>query len=723
MENEGSLNIYRYISIVVKYRWLVLIMFVILIISGMFVVTKQKDMYAAHSKILVNYQMGGVSSDISRFFMKGTIAYLVKTYSLTIVSNGVLQTTKDQLHLPYSVGYLRNHVFVTTEEGTNLINISATLADKELVSKFLNTLIENYIELQKNFLTQDSNRARIYIKEQLNIIEKDLGDLQTQIKEFKEKNGVVDVAAETQKLVETFSQLRYEKLSAINEKKSVNSSLSKVNKTINKLKSGGQKNLISSIEKSPEYNSYIALQEEYEKASLYYSPDSNYMKLLDEKLKQLKEKIYSSASKAGVAGYSIAALFAQKSGLEKRLISLNLEIKKTNNMLGSLDNEFRGIPEKEREYSNLMRKLTVNEKLYSMLLEQEKELALQQVSTGSTIRVVDKAVPAGRPVTTSKVSYALFVFIFSLVVAIGFAFLIEYLDVTVKPSDNIEKIFKVDVLGKIPEITQSDKKLTKWQIIFGKRGKSGIRTFKDNLLTQIDERSTIHESYKELRTLLNYSKLLKEKEFGKSILITSSETKEGKSITAANLSIILAKNKKKVVLIDADMRKPAQHRIFALENSTGLTNYFDGTIGLDKVEHIIKPGINPYHYLITCGPHSHHSSEYLDSDDVIKLNDKLGKMGFEYILFDTPPVNALTDAVVLSNKIDGVIFVIRANQISRHRVQLALEGLRKNEDTHILGAVLNGIPLRGGYGYYYYYYGQTYYYSYYSEDKENEKEK
>ena len=723
MENEGSINIYRYISIVVKYRWLVLIMFLLLIISGMFVVAKQKDMYAAHSKILVNYQMGGVSSDISRFFMKGTIAYLVKTYSLTIVSNRVIKKTKEDLNLPYSIGYLRSHVFVTAEEGTNLINISATLDDKVMVAKFLNTLIKNYVIMQKNFLTEDSDRARTYINEQLGIIEKDMNNLQTQIKDFKEKNGVVDVAAETQKLVETFSQLRYEKLAAINEKKSVLTSLNTINKTIDKLKIGDKKNLISSIENSPEYNSYITLQEEYEKASLYYEPSSNYMKLLDEKLKDLKKKIYSSAAKIGAEGYSIATLFSQKSDLEKRLIALNLEINKTDNMLSSLDNEFKGIPEQERDYSDLMRKLGVNEKLYSMLLEQEKELALQQVSTGSTIRVVDEAVPASRPVTTSKVSYALFVFIFSLVVAVGFAFLIEYMDTTVKPSDNIEKLFKIDVLGKIPEISQSEKKLTRWQIIFGKRDSKGIRSFKDNLLTSIDERSTIHESYKELRTLLNYSKYLKGKELGKSIMITSSETKEGKSITAANLSIVLAKNNKKVVLIDADMRKPAVHRIFSLENSTGLTNYFDGTIKLDKIEDIIQPGINSYHSIITCGPHSHHSSEYLDSENVKKLIDKLSQKGYEYIIFDTPPVNALTDAVVLSNKVDGVIFVIRANQISRHRVQLALEGLRKNENTNIIGAVLNGISLRGGYGYYYYYYGQTYYYSYYSEDKDKAKDK
>ena len=130
--------------------------------------------------------------------------------------------------------------------------------------------------------------------------------------------------------------------------------------------------------------------------------------------------------------------------------------------------------------------------------------------------------------------------------------------------------------------------------------------------------------------------------------------------------------------------------------------------------------MNPYHDLITCGPHTHNSSEYLDSPKVYELIEQLSALGYEYIIFDTPPVNALTDAVVLSNKLDGVLFVIRSNQIGRHRVQIALENIKKSGG-NILGLILNGIPLRGGYGYYYYYYGQTYYYSYDDVDANEEK--
>lgn len=713
MENEGSMNVYRYLSIIFKYKWLVLILFLLLMLSGIFVVSKKQEMYAAHTKILVNYQMPGVSSDISRFFIKGTITYLVKTYSLTIKSNSVIQETKNALNLPYSIGYLKSRIYVTVEEGTNLITISATLPDKDRIAAFLNTLIDKYIELQTGFMNEDAVKAGMYVHDQLNMVGKDLKSIQNEIKIFKEKNGIVDMNTEMNSLVSTYSQIKLEKLNSEMEKNSINKSIKKINQQLNNLKNSKDTRVIKDIENSPEFATYLKLQEEYEQASVYYKKNSAYLKGIEARLIEMKAKLLNKISAMGDS-VSIFTLYSQKTTLEKRLIELNYQIMKSDFLLKNLDKKFKAIPETEMEYLTLARKLSINEKLYSVLLEQEKQLELQNITQGSTIRIVDRAITPSRAVTTSKTQYFLFMFMISLIVSLGFAFLIEYLDTTVKPSDNIEKMFDVNLIGKIPEIYQNEDKLSKWAIITGKRAKYITRTFKENLITNISQKSTVHESYKELRTLLSYSKGLKDKKGVKSLIITSSETKEGKSITVANLSIILSLNKKKTIVVDADMRKPALHRIFNVSNNLGVTNYFEGTV--KNVKEIISPGVNPYHSILSCGPHTRSSSEFLDSPKVFKLIKELSDIGYEYILFDTPPVNALTDAVVLSNKVDGVLFVIRSNQIGRHRVTLAIDSLKKSGGK-LIGVVLNGIPLRGGYGYYYYYYGQTYYYNYDDVDK------
>jgi capsular exopolysaccharide synthesis family protein len=562
-------------------------------------------------------------------------------------------------------------------------------------------------------MNEDAVKAGMYVHDQLNMVGKDLKSIQNEIKIFKEKNGIVDMNTEMNSLVSTYSQIKLEKLNSEMEKNSINKSIKKINQQLNDLKNSKDARVIKDIENSPEFATYLKLQEEYEQASVYYKKNSAYLKGIEARLIELKAKLLNKISAMGDS-VSIFTLYSQKTTLEKRLIELNYQITKSDFLLTNLDKKFKAIPETEMEYLTLARKLSINEKLYSVLLEQEKQLELQNITQGSTIRIVDRAITPSRAVTTSKTQYFLFMFMISLIVSLGFAFLIEYLDTTVKPSDNIEKMFDVNLIGKIPEIYQNEDKLSKWAIITGKRAKYITRTFKENLITNISQKSTVHESYKELRTLLSYSKGLKDKKGVKSLIITSSETKEGKSITIANLSIILSLNKKKTIVVDADMRKPALHRIFNVSNNLGVTNYFEGTV--KNVKEIISPGVNPYHSILSCGPHTRSSSEFLDSPKVFKLIKELSDIGYEYILFDTPPVNALTDAVVLSNKVDGVLFVIRSNQIGRHRVTLAIDSLKKSGGK-LIGVVLNGIPLRGGYGYYYYYYGQTYYYNYDDVDK------
>ncbi|MCK5224406.1 hypothetical protein KAR04_06525, partial [Candidatus Calescamantes bacterium] len=394
MDNEGSMNLYRYLSIVFKYKWLVLLLFLILFISGMFVVMKSQEMYAAQTKILVNYQMSG-TNDMSRYFMSGTIRYLVKTYSLTIVSNQVLEKTRKILDLPYSIGYLRSHLFVETEEGTNLIKVSGTLPDKEHVALFINTLIDQYIILQTGFMTEDSVKAKNYIQEQLQVVGADRKCIQEKIRDFKEKNGIVDVKTEMQNLVERFSALRLSKTTSIMERKSVNETLAKVNRELSKIKDSGEAKIINDIETSPEYAAYKKLQQEYEEASMVYKEGSSYIKAVKIKLDDLKNKLFNRISSTD-SNVSLLSLYSQKTLLEQRLVELNYEIVKTDFILQSMEQQHKSIPEKEMEYQDLMADLTINEKLYNILLEQEKELELAKITQGSTIRVVDRAIQPSR---------------------------------------------------------------------------------------------------------------------------------------------------------------------------------------------------------------------------------------------------------------------------------------------------------------------------------------
>lgn len=211
-------------------------------------------------------------------------------------------------------------------------------------------------------------------------------------------------------------------------------------------------------------------------------------------------------------------------------------------------------------------------------------------------------------------------------------------------------------------------------------------------IVEKEPKSIAAESYRTLRTNIQYSSF--DKEY-KVIVVTSSEQGEGKSTTSGNLALCMAQGDKKVVLIDCDLRRPSLHKKFKLSNLEGLSDIMIGKKDLNQV-------INRYNknlVLITSGKIPPNPSEMLSSKAMSNLLDKL-KADFDYIILDTPPVQAVTDSQILSTKADGTILVIRADRTRRESVQNAVSLLKK-VNSHIIGTVLNGIDASRNKYYYY----------------------
>lgn len=229
------------------------------------------------------------------------------------------------------------------------------------------------------------------------------------------------------------------------------------------------------------------------------------------------------------------------------------------------------------------------------------------------------------------------------------------------------------------------------------------------LIVQKDSKSSISEAYRAVRTNLQFAGADKKI---KCISFTSSTPSEGKSTTISNIALTMAQDDKKVLLIDADMRKPVQHQIFGLFNK-GLSNCIAMNMSLDEA---IQPSDHPNLDILASGPVPPNPSELLGSQKMEELLQKVIQI-YDYVLIDMPPVLAVTDAAVLSSKVDGVVFVIRSGKISPDEAKLAKSRLEQ-AGANILGAVLNVVPQRhSGYGY-----GYGYYY-YYDEEGEKHKKK
>lgn len=229
----------------------------------------------------------------------------------------------------------------------------------------------------------------------------------------------------------------------------------------------------------------------------------------------------------------------------------------------------------------------------------------------------------------------------------------------------------------------------------------------DKLITSLPSRSPIAESYRTLRTNIQFAAV--DQEDIKTILVTSTQPGEGKTVTSANLAIVMAQAELKTVYVHADLRRPTGHKIFGVQNIKGLTTYLGGKVSLEEV---IQDTHIPNLKVITSGPMPPNPAELLGSKKMGNFLSEL-KEQFDMIIIDTPPVLAVTDATVLSNKVDGCLLVVSSGLTSRDMAVKAKQQLM-NANATILGVILNNKKLTKK--------EQNTYYYYESEKKEDSKE-
>lgn len=217
-----------------------------------------------------------------------------------------------------------------------------------------------------------------------------------------------------------------------------------------------------------------------------------------------------------------------------------------------------------------------------------------------------------------------------------------------------------------------------------------------HLIAKINPRSPISEQYRTIRTNLQFSSVDKEIE---SMIVTSSGPSEGKSMTTANLAVVYAQQGKKVLLVDADLRKPTVHYTFRLDNFSGLSNVLVGDMSLGSA---VEPTDVEHLHVLTSGPIPPNPSELLASKKFQEMLDEAKKV-YDIVIFDTPPVLAVTDAQILANLVDGSVLVIRSKKTETEAAQKAVETLQA-ANGKLLGTVLNGKEKKEHT--YYYYYGK-----------------
>lgn len=337
--------------------------------------------------------------------------------------------------------------------------------------------------------------------------------------------------------------------------------------------------------------------------------------------------------------------------------------------------------------------LNLYQQIYITSINNLETLKLAKAQNTPTVMQVETAVKPTVPISPKPLQNTLLGAAIGLLTTAAITFLIEFLDDTLKTPDDIKNVLKVPTIGFIGELKHNPRK-----------GEEALGTF-----VARNPRSPVAEAFRSLRTNLEYSSI---DEPLKTILITSSGESEGKSTVAANLAIVEAQSGKNVVIIDADMRRPKLHAQFNKPNRIGLSDVVTGKM---KIEDVVKSFEQVDNLsIITCGTVPPNPAELLGSEKMTKVIQELESM-FDFVVIDSPPM-VVSDAQILSSKVDGIVFVVIPGQTRALTASLPLEELRRI-DARVLGVVANRIPKNRDY-----YYGGYNYYSPYSNHYSYHKE-
>ena len=316
----------------------------------------------------------------------------------------------------------------------------------------------------------------------------------------------------------------------------------------------------------------------------------------------------------------------------------------------------------------------------------------------NNISVAGFAVPSDIAVSPRRLTTVLAALLLSTVFGMGLALFLEYLDDTISSTEEIENYLQLPALAAIPTMDSMPRRKL---LLVGSGSDDADDNEHSELLIHSDPRSSLAEAYRQLRTSILLSTA---GHAPKSLLITSSLPSEGKTTTATNTAISLAQTGAKVLIIDADMRRPRLHSVFNIANGEGLSTLLSSALTEAEILNVVKYDERTKLNLLTSGPIPPNPAELIGSDQMLNLLKTL-QSHYTHVVVDSPPITSFTDGVLIASMVDGVILVVHAGKSSRQVVRRARQ-LLQDVGARIFGVVLNNVNLRSQDNYYYY---QSYY--------------
>lgn len=587
------------------------------------------------------------------------------------------------------LGGLRVRVIPTTD----IVAISYQDTDPERAAKVVNAFLESYSQEDVKNNRLEAKSAREFIEAQLPIVEKNVQRAEVKMRGFKEKNRLVDLSSEisstvsnAKNLEQQISTAQVELDSIVAKSKELQSSLGVSSKlgvvwsnpttqqTLSNLQDAEQKLALESTRFSGNNPAIADLKSK--KAAL--------QALLRRQVGQtLASQIQNKANNLPLAATQQSSVTTLVS-IETERVGLTSKIAGLTKVLEFYQKRSAIMPKLEQQQRELDRQLDASQATYKALLTKLQDVRVAENQTAGNSRLISPALVSTDPVAPKKANNLIFGGIMGLALASLVSWLLESIDKSIKTTEEAKVLSGYPILGIIPDF--------KLPVRRALPGASGTSSISSPIVVRDIPRSSVSEAFRMLQTNLRF---LNSDQPLKAIVITSSVPREGKSTVTSNLAIAMAQLDRRVLLIDADMRRPNQHQIWEIANSVGLSNVITGQADFYKAKQTVMPNLD----VLTSGMLPPNPVALLDSQRMSALIEATTKE-YDLVLIDSPPLTAAADATILGKKADGILFIVRVGVSDSGSFAFSKQILEQSEQ-NILGLIVNGVAAENStYSYY-----------------------
>ncbi len=699
LSNIEEIDIQKYFQ-VIKRRWLpALGVFVLSVTVASLYALSRKPIYTAEASVMIKSNrtssLTGLSEDLGRLEALTHNNNPLDSQARIVTSNPVLRETIKKLDLRDEDGEvipisdLAEQLNVEGIKGSDILLISYADRDPQKAAKIVNTVIDNYIKKNVAANQEEAQTASKFLASQLPNAEKSVGEAELKLRQFKEKNRIIALQAEATASVETITKLE-EQISQLQAQ------LAHVTARLANLRAQAQvepkKAVISAqLSQTPGIQKVLTqLQEAQSNLALEKTRfQANHPTIvnLEERVAALKNLLNQRTTQIAGSSQQIEQKNLQLGELRQNLIAqitqAEAEEDGLKQQIASLSNKFDAyrqradsLPRLEQTQRELERKVKAAQSTYQTLLTKVQEINVAENQKIPNARIISAALVPDYPQGPRKILFIIGGGAAGVLLGIITGFGLDLIDRSVKTVKEAKEVLKYTLLGVIPASGKHHKNHSSI---------AGANRVVPRLIERDIPYFPVGNAYQILQANLKF--LCSDTQL-KSIVVTSSVAKEGKSEVAANLALVMASVGRRVLLVDADMRHPIQHHTWGLTNALGLSNVIIDRVNIDAAVQQVAPNLD----VLCSGVIPPNPMALLDSQRMAKLMNTF-KQKYDFVIFDTPAVVGTADAAILNEHTDGILLVVRPGVVDLDSANVAKDYLTQSNQK-VLGIVINGVDLK-----------------------------